>query len=326
MATTDSSPDESVQNLERFIAMVRAAVEQVHTHGEALDEQADATSDLDEDAQEAATELAEALTDLEDGLERAEHEALEQVRSLRETAREGAEARMSKAQGEVESAQNDFDAVIEDGGARIEEAHGELDADGFDALARTVDAIEAAVAQDQQEAVTALDALDPALGEMQARVDAAYAEADAGMDETENESRSQEFVIAQDVHDGTDALETLGKGADEACRARAQQLEDAYEGWKEEMREDAGDLLLQTRQLLFDTAEAVETMTVAELAEPSEEVASAFVPHVGALEALLAYLEDVRQVTTGELPLLVDDLEKALGVMETVGALLAALE
>ena len=327
MATPNASPDDSLENLQRFIAVLTATIEQVHAHASAIDEQADAVEDQDGEAQGAATELADALTDLEDGLERAEHDALEELQALQETARQGAEERMSRAGTEVESAQADFEGVLDDGSARIDEAHSGLDEGGFDGLGRTVETLESALEQDRQEAVAAFDGLETALAEQEARAGSAHADAGAGMDETAEESRSQDLGIGGEVNDGISGLEAAAGAIDQTCNSVAVALEHLYGGWRDALRDEAGALITHTVHLMRDTAEAMETLAEDELSASSEEVANArFGPHLKELDGLLANLEGTPQVTDSELSPLVDGLEKALGVVETIGSLLAALE
>jgi hypothetical protein len=59
---------------------------------------------------------------------------------------------------------------------------------------------------------------------------------------------------------------------------------------------------------------------------PAETVVNeAFTPYLAELDTLVAFLDDARGPATGELPLLVDDLEKALGVIDTIAELLQNL-
>jgi predicted nucleic acid-binding Zn-ribbon protein len=327
VATPNASADQSLENIQRFIAVLTATIEQVHAHAGTLDEHADAIEDQDGDAQDAATELADALTDFESGLERSEHDALEEVQALQETARLGAAERMARAQGEVESAQSDFDSVLDDGAARIEEAHSELDADGFDALARTMEALEGALEQDQQEAAAAFDTLESALDERQTRMESTFAEAVAAIEETANESRNQEFEIGADVNDGLSALEGLVTEIDAFCSALDKVVLGLYETWREALRTEGLELVADTAKLMQDAAEAMQTLTDDALVEASDEVLDErFVPHLEALGELLASVEGTPALVDSELLPLVDDLEKALGVVETIGSLLAALE
>lgn len=327
MATPNASADQSLENIQRFIAVLTATIEQVHAHAGTLDGHADAIEDQDGDAQDAATELAEALTDFEAGLERAEHDALEEMQALQETARQGAAERMARAEGAVESAQSDFDSVIDDGAARIEEAHSELDADGFDALARTMEALDNALEQDQQEAVAAFDGLESGLGERETRVESAFAEAVTAVEETVYESRNQEFEIGTDVNDGISALEGVVNEIDGFCQGLDKVVLGLYETWREALAAEGVELVVDTAKLMQDTAEAMETLTDDELVEASEEVLDErFVPHLEALGDLLANVEGTPALMESELLPLVDDLERALGVVETIGSLLAALE
>ena len=69
------------------------------------------------------------------------------------------------------------------------------------------------------------------------------------------------------------------------------------------------------------------TFTIRGVYTPSDAVLNdAFTPHIAELGELQAFVEDARGPATGELPVLIDDLEKALGVITTIADLLKALE
>lgn len=327
MATQPGGGDEAVANLQRFISVLTATIEEVHDHASTIEDDTDAIEDLDSDTQGALDDLASALSDFEDDAVGAEQDALEQIQALRQEAREGAETRLERAGNEVERAQNDFDGVLEDGSARLDEAHSSLTDDGFGGLESSMESVESALAQDRQEAEGAFDQLDGAVAEFETRATGAYTDTTGEVDQTVAEAATQQSAIETDGGDGVTALDGVGDDVDAHCRAQAAELEGLYDGWGPEIQTDATELVDEVSTLLVEASVAVDALVQDELTEPVDAVLNdAFTPYLAELDELQAFLEDARGPATGELALLVDDLEKALAVVETIAELLKALE
>lgn len=319
--------DQSVENLERFIGILRTSIEEVHDHAATVEDHVDTIEDLDSDAQSALEDLQSTLSDFEDDLGSSEQDALEQIQSLRQEAREGADQRMERAGDQVERAQGDFDEVVEDGRSRIEEAHSELTSDGFGQLETTFEGVESALAQDRQEAEGAFDQLDGAVADFETRTTGAYTDTTGEMDQTIGEAANQQNAIETDGGDGVTALDGVGDDIDAFCRGKAGELEGLYAAWAPETQTEATELIDEVSTLLVEASVAIDSLIQDELTEPTEAVLNdAFGPYLAELGELQAFLEDARGPATGELPILIDDLEKALAVIETIAELLRALE
>jgi flagellar biosynthesis chaperone FliJ len=327
MAAPSGGPDDSVENLQRFISVLTSTIEEVHEHGSTIEDHSDAIEDLDSDTQGALEDLASALSDFEDDLVGSEHDALEQVQALRQEARDGSDQRLERIGSEIERAQGDFDAVAEDGGSRLEEAHSELTSDGFGGLETTMESVESALAEDRQQAEGAFDQLDGAVAEFETRATGAYTDTTGEMDQTVGEVANQQSAIETDGGDGVTALDGAGDDIDAFCRAKAVELIGLYDGWGPEIQAEATELTDEVSTLLIEASVAVDTLIQDELTEPVETVLNdAFTPYLSELDELQAFIEDARGPATGELAVLVDDLEKALAVVETIAELLKALE
>ena len=319
--------EQSVENLERFIGIVRTSIEEVHDHASTIEDHTDTIEDLDSDAQSALEDLASALSDFEDDLAGSEQDALEQIQGLRQEAREGVDQRLERAGNEVERAQGDFDDVVEDGRSRIEEAHSELTSDGFGGLETTMEGVESALAGDRQEAEGAFDQLDSAVADFETRTTGAYTDTTGEMDQTIGEVANQKSAIETDGGDGVTALDGVGDDIDAFSRGKAGELEGLYAGWGPEIQTESTELIDEVSTLLVEASVAVDTLVQDELTEPTDTVLNdAFGPHITELGELQSFVDDARGPATGELPILVDDLEKALGVIETIADLLKALE
>jgi flagellar biosynthesis chaperone FliJ len=327
MATPGGGPDDSVENLQRFISVLTATIEEVHEHASTIEDHADTIEDLDSDTQGALEDLSSALSDFEDDVVGSEHDALEQIQALRQEAREGTDQRLARAESEIERAQGDFDDVVQDGRSRIEEAHSELTSDGFGGLETTMEGVESALAEDRQQAEGAFDQLDGAVAEFETRATGAYTDTTGEIDQTVGEIANQQAAIETDGGDGVTALDGVGDDIDAFCRARAAELIGLYDGWGPEIQAEATELIDEASTLLIEASVAVDTLIQDELTDPAEAVRTdAFGPYLSELDELQAFLEDARGPATGELALLVDDLEKALAVVDTIAELLKALE
>lgn len=327
MATPSGGPDDSVQNLERFISVLTSTIEEVHEHASTIEDHADTIEDLDSDTETALEDLASALSDFEDDLVGSEHDALEQIQTLRQEARDGADQRLAQAEGEVERAGSDFDSVLEDGRARIEEAHSELTSDGFGQLETTMETVESGLAEDRQQAEGAFDQLDGAVAEFETRATGAYTDTTGEFDQTVGEIANQQSALETDAGDGVAALDGVGDDIDGFCRARAVELISLYDGWGTEVGTQAQELMDEVATLLIEASVFVDTLIQDELTEPVESVQNdTFVPYLNELGELQSVLEEARGPAAGELLPLVDELEKALAVMDTMAELLKALE
>lgn len=326
MANPGGGPDDSIENLQRFIAVLTTTIEEVHDQGETIEEHADTIEDLDSDTQGAVEDLASALSDFEDDLVGTEADALEQIQTLRSEAREGTDQRLARAESEIERAQGDFDGVLEDGSARIEEAHSELKSDGFEGLEGTMDAVESALAQDRQEAVGAFDQLDGAVADFETRTTGAYTDSTGEFDQTTAEVANQKTSLETDAGDGVTALDGVGDDIDAFCRAKAADLEGLYDTWNGLLQGTGTELIDEVSTLLIEASVAIDTLIQDELTVPAEAVVNeAFTPYLAELDTLAAFVDDASGPATGELPLLVDDLEKVKAVIGTIAELLANL-
>jgi uncharacterized phage infection (PIP) family protein YhgE len=326
MANPSGGPDDSVENLQKFIAVLTSTIEEVHDQASTIEDHADTIEDLDSDTQSAIEDLTSALSDFEDDLVGSEADALEQIQALRTEAREGTDQRLARAESEIERAQGDFDDVLEDGSARIEEAHAELKSGGFEQLESTMDAVESALAQDRQEAEGAFDQLDGAVAEFETRTTGAYTDTTGEFDQTTAEIANQKTALETDAGDGVTALDGVGDDIDAFCRAKAAELIGLYDAWNGTLQGEGTELIDEVSTLLIEASVAIDTLIQDELTVPAEAVMNeAFAPYITELDAMLAFVEDARGPATGELPILVDDLEKVRAVIATIAELLANL-
>lgn len=319
--------DEGVHNLERFIGILMNSIEQVQAHTTAIENHGSTIDDLDHEAEGALQDLGGALDDLEETIESGEEDAVKEIGRLGDEAQEGSDQRLAESESSVEGAESSFESAMQEGRSGLEQELSSLTSDGFTQLESTMDNVESGLADDRQQAETAFDGLDTAVQDFEQRGGQAFDAAEAAFDQTNGEIANHQSAIETDAGDGATAFDALGDDIDGHCRGLAGQLEGLCDGWKTEITDDATDLVDQVTTLFADTGTALQTAAQDQLDTPAQAVLTdAFEPYLSELAELQALIEGAQGPASDELLPLVDDLEKALGVIETIDQLLNALE
>lgn len=326
MATSGAGIDESVDNLQRFIGVLTVTIEAVREHAEAIDERADAIDELDGETEEAVSDLAAALADFDDDLSDGEHDALDRLESLGQEARNGSDDRLAGAKADVEQAGTGFEGVLEEGGARLEETHTELGRDGFDALASTVRDVESALAEDHRQLLVRFDQLDSAVAALETRAVAAHTHTAGELERAGALAAARLSSIETRASDGVAALDGSAGEVDAFCGDQENDLAGLYDGLTEDVDTQTAELVSGVEEALAASADIVSTSVEQELADRVQSlVEDAFGPYLGELAGLQLVLDDAL-APAGELWPLVDELERALAVMDGISDLLRALE
>lgn len=319
--------DEGVLNLERFIGILMTTIEQVQGHTSVIEEHAEAIEGLDDEAENALADLGGALEDLQGDLESEQQDALEGIGSLRDEAREGSEQRLARSESQVERAGSEFDGAMDEGRTALEQSQSTVSSEGFQRLESTMEGVESALADDRQEAEAGFEALDTAVAELQQRATGAFTATDGAFDQTVAEIADKKDAVETDAGDSVTALDQAGDDIDGECRTQAGELEGLYDGWKAQIAADAADLVDSVEDLMDDTAAFVDTVAEDQLDTPAGVVLEqAFDPYLSELATLQADLDEARGPAADELVPLVLELERALGVIDTIDQLLNALE
>jgi chromosome segregation ATPase len=317
---------DEVENLRRFLGLVTATIEQVKEQAEAIEDHSGTVDDLDGDSDGALADLQGALEEFEDDLQSGEQDALEQIQNLREDVREGTSQRLARSEQDVDQAGSEWDGALEAGRADLEQAKGELDSDGFGQLETTMAGVETALSEDRQQAEASLDGLETGVDELEQRVTGAIGDDEGSFDQTAQELASQETTLEAAADDSVTGLGQQGDEIDGECRGMAGELEALYDAYQGEVATEAQDLVDATDTLMSDTGDGIDSAAADQIETPAQAVLTdALEVYLTELGTLQATIDGMGKPAADQLPVLVDDLEKAMAVVDQIEQLLSAL-
>jgi chromosome segregation ATPase len=313
--------DESVQNLEAFIALLTATTSELHDQTSDVEEaktELDRLADqADDDIGKLADALEEGLDELGDGADSA-GAALAAVESK---AQEIAQQRLGDLSGSLEDAAERGVDRITSTRERVDEAFQELKADGIDAFVNVVHEL-ASEAQDAQgEAEQDFEELGQAIEQALSTLQEAQQDATEALDEAAS-AAGQESEQVGSVGEQTVAAWTGARDQLESEGAEAQgAIGEAYSGWTEDVQEagqaaveavstalseaadaisgESADLLNEALQVAVDDALpklSEESSQVTGAVEPGDPMAQALDPMVGELVTVQSVVDQIAQL------------------------------
>lgn len=324
MATTGGGDE--IANLRRFLGVVTATIEQVQEQAETLEDHSDRIDDLDSESDGALEDLQSALQEFEDDLESDEQDTLEKIQDLREDVREGTSQRLARSEQDVDQAGTEWDGALEQGRDALEQGLGELTSDGFEQLEAAMAGVESDLAQDRQQAEASFDGFETGVDELEQRVTGAIGDGEGAFDQTAQALANSENALETDAGDTVRALGQQGDEIDGQCRAMAGELEALYDGYRGEISIEGQDLIDAAERLFKDASDAQDAATESQLDTPAQAVMTdALDVHLAELAALENTIDSIGKPTADETALLVDDLEKAMAIIDQIDELLSAL-
>lgn len=305
--------DESVQNLEAFIALVTQTTSELNDQTAEVET---AQAELDRLSDEVDDSLGGLGDTIEDGLDALGDEADRAAAALAdvETAgREAAESRLSQLSSDLGAAAERAESRASGARERIEEGFDDLKADGLQAFAEVLHELADDADGARGEAEAGFGELGEAISAAEASLREAQDDATQALDEAAS-SASQEAaeVTAAGQQAASDWAE--GRAELEADAAEAQSaLADAYTEWTEHVRQQGETALAAAREalagaeqaatesagLLDEAARAASEDALPEMAEEAGEVTSAVEPGdplAQALEPMVTELVVVQSV------------------------------
>ena len=317
---------DEIQKLQRFLGIVTATIEQVQEQAETIEDHSGRIDDLDQDADSALEDLQGALEEFEGDLESGEQDTLEQVQNLREDVREGTTQRLSRAEQDVDQAGSEWTSALEQGRGDLEQELSELNADGFGQLESTMAEVESALAQDRQQAEASFDLLETGVAELEQQVTGALGDDEGAFDQTAQELADQQTALGVDAGDAVTGLGQQGDAFDGECRSLAGALEGLYDEYRNEIAVEGQDLIDSAEALFKDAAEGMDSATEDQIETPAQAVMTdaleVYLTELGTLENTV---DAPGKPTADELAPLVDDLEKAMAIIDQIDQLLQAL-
>jgi DNA repair exonuclease SbcCD ATPase subunit len=324
MATTGGGNE--IENLRRFLGVVTATIEQVKEQAETLEDHADRIDDLDSESDSGLEDLQSALQEFEDDLESDEEDTLEKIQDLREDVREGTSQRLARSEQDVDQAGTEWDGVLEQGKDDLEQGLGELTSDGFEQLETALTTVESDLAQDRQQAEAGFDGFETGVDELQQRVTGAIGDDEGAFDQTAQAIANSENALETDGGDTVRALGQQGDEIDGECRALAGELEALYDAYRGEISVEGQDLIDSAERLFKDAAEGLDSATDDQIDTPAQAVMTdALDVYLGELGSLESTIDSAGKPTADEMAMLVDDLEKAMAIIDQIDELLSAL-
>ena len=317
---------DEIQNLQRFLGVVTATIEQVQEQAESIEDHSGRIDDLDQDADSALEDLQGALQEFEDDLESGEQDALEQVQNLREDVREGTTQRLARSEQDVDQSGSEWTSALEQGRSDLEQELSELNADGFGQLENTMAEVESALAQDRQQAEAGFDELETGVDELEQRATGAFGDDEGAFDQTAQEIDGLKTALEVDTGDAVTGLGQQGDEFEGECQSQAGELEALYGGYQGEIAAEAQDLIDAAETLFTDTGAGLDSATEDQIETPAQAVLTdALDVYLAELGALQDTVDGTGKPTADALALLVDDLEKAMAIIDQIDQLLQAL-
>ena len=313
--------EESVQNLETFIALLTSTTSELHdqtTEVETAQSELDRLADqADDDIGKLADALEEGLDELGDGADRAEA-ALAGVESK---AQEIAQQRLGELSGSlVEGAERGVERIASTR-ERVDEGFEELKADGLDAFVSVVHELAGDAENARGEAEQDFEELGDAVEQALATLQEAQQNASEALDEAAS-AAAQEAEQVGSVGEQTVAAWTAAKDQLESEGAEVEgAIGDAYSGWTEDVQEAGQTAVEAMSTALSDAADAIsgesaellnealqvavddalpklseEAGQVTGAVEPGDPLAQALDPMVGELVTVQSVVDQIAQL------------------------------
>ena len=318
--------DDSIENLERFNAMLRDANPQVDEAGGTLEEHAQGLDALEQRAQTEISAYGDGITAVQEGLDTADREAETEVQELAQKAHDTATLVGQSTDGWVAEQELAFDQGADQSLTTLDAAFADLESQGFQALADKIDEAQTAVEQERTELVAATDAVETLLQEQGQGLDTDVQEAAGKATEAAGEiAGADRAALDQAVADAAAAMTGLDGGMETDLSGKGDAIAAAYDAWTAQAEPDGDGLIDDVRTGLTDLAVEMETVM-----EPAVKTASdgATVTSLPALQAevdLHDAVLDAGNTTTDTLDPLVGDLVISKRVVDQIDQLLKAM-
>jgi hypothetical protein len=186
--------------------------------------------------------------------------------------------------------------------------------------------VESALAQDRQQAESSFDELQTGVDELEQRVTGALGDDEGAFDQTAQDIANQQTALEVDAGDAVTGLGQQGDEIDGECRSLAGEMEALYDGFRGEITVEGQDLIDSAEALFEDAAEGMDSATEDQIVTPAQAVTTdALDVYLAELGTLENTIDSMGKPAADELAPLVDDLEKAMAIVDQIDQLLQAL-
>ncbi|MET0552832.1 MAG: hypothetical protein ABW221_07335 [Vicinamibacteria bacterium] len=315
--------DQSIANLERFLALVASAVSAVRTVEDHVERNGRAFDQLEQDAGGDGDAVNDLLQELGATLASEEAEAAAALTELVQTATD-AQRSVTEADTKAEQAATGLDETADAAGATLEQASARVGAEGFERFQAALTEAGQALASSSQETSRALLDLETAVGGSESELKAAWDEGDAELDESTAQMTDAVTALEEAVQEDVEAFGNAADAFGDACGALVAEIDQVYDvldagvaeqgqAWEHAVdaaAREASAFADAARRRLEASASALGDEELSALREEYDSVA-------GVLDATAAPL--------GELEPLSAELVSARAVLVQIDELLGAL-
>jgi chromosome segregation ATPase len=316
--------DDSVANLQRFIAHLTSAAGGLEKSTEHFKESGQRLGQLeDETADEGGglnDELAELATELDAGLRGAE-EALSEVTQAAVNGQETA----SQAQDKVEAAASEVEDEAEKTLAELADAKARIVAQGFEALGQRLDESEKELEAETQQLEQAFAQFETSLAEHQAEAEAAWDGAEGELDESIGQLTQEESALEAAAGEGVQGFEAAAGEFEQRCSDLASDVDLVYDALDAAVVEQGQEWEQHVAAMGTAAIGFIESGAQQRLEQPTtmveNDALSALEQEFGALGGVLEAGTD----TAGELQPLAEELARCQSVVAQIAELMNAL-
>jgi hypothetical protein len=318
--------DESVSNLQAFIAVVGGVSQALHAVSAELESAQGALEDAGREAEKALDGLGDALQEASSDLESAQDTAGAALEELASVAQDATTARLEALARQAEEIGDEVHGRAEAAQAEEDGAFSRLETAGFDEMESAARDAEAGVERGATESETAFAEVRGALQDQAAAMEAAGQELGASYAQAEGQLLSDTSDLAAEMEEVTrqwaaDIDEALESG----CTTVAGALESSYADWDARAAQAADATLDGIESALVQAAEFVAEAQATLSAKTTELLEGPVVELSSELDDAETALERAR-LLAGALETIVPELRITLRVVGQVDQLLANLD
>jgi hypothetical protein len=241
-----ASPEEALNNLRQFCAVLASTNEKLEGTVDALGSHSDAYGDLDHTAQDEIGGLGDDLVTHAQQVRQAGDDAVAEVGHVTDSARATADTRLGQEDADLDGAENEFDQRLDADGSDLDAALAALNDTGFDPLAGIMADAGVGVQETGQENAQSSGWLVALAADMERRAADLEGDTSRDLDEVGEKLKGDETgQLESGAAEAIDAWTTQipGEVTSEGSTI-AEALEQLYQDWASSL-ETAGDELMQ---------------------------------------------------------------------------------
>lgn len=316
--------DESVANLQKFIAHLVASTGALEKSTDHFKQSGQRFGELEDETAEQGGGLNDELDDLGAALDSGLPGAESALAELTQAATDG-QGTTGEAQQRLDEAASTLEGRAEKTLDELADGNARLAAEGFDALGRTLDASQKDLQSKVQEGEQEFTRFDEAVVASQGEAAEAWTAAETALDEATSELGQEGSALEASVDEGVHGFDSGASEFEQHCTELASDVDEIYDALDAAVGQQGQEWQQHVDTLARQASASVERGAEERLEQPAKLVE---VEALGALEqeySTLAGVLDGGGDTAGQLEPLAEDLARCQGVLVQVDALLNAI-